>query len=75
MKIALPNKGSLAESSSEILREAGYKQRSDARDLTLFDNENGFIEVAEYRNGELLCKGDYRPQWLRQLKACLADEG
>ena len=41
MKIALPNKGSLAESSSEILREAGYKQRSDARDLTLFDNENG----------------------------------
>lgn len=41
MKIALPNKGSLAEASIQILREAGYRQRSDARDLVLLDNENG----------------------------------
>ena len=40
MKIALPNKGSLSESSIQILKEAGYKQRSDSRDLVLLDNEN-----------------------------------
>ena len=41
MKIALPNKGSLAESSVQILKEAGYRQRTDARDLVLHDNDNG----------------------------------
>ena len=41
MKIAVPNKGSLAESSIQILKEAGYKQRSDSRDLVLLDPDNG----------------------------------
>lgn len=41
MKIAVPNKGSLAESSIQILKEAGYKQRNDSRDLVLLDPENG----------------------------------
>ncbi|MFM7491692.1 MAG: ATP phosphoribosyltransferase [Actinomycetota bacterium] len=41
LKVALPNKGSLAEASSQILREAGYRQRSDARDLSFIDPENG----------------------------------
>lgn len=41
MKIAIPNKGSLAESSIAILREAGYRQRSDSRDLVLIDLDNG----------------------------------
>ena len=41
MKIAVPNKGSLAESSIQILKEAGYKQRSDSRDLVLVDPDNG----------------------------------
>ena len=40
LRIAVPNKGSLAEASIEILREAGYKQRSDSRDLVLVDSEN-----------------------------------
>ena len=40
MKIAVPNKGSLADASIEILKEAGYRQRSDARDLVLLDPEN-----------------------------------
>ena len=40
MKIAVPNKGSLAESSIAILKEAGYRQRSDSRDLILIDPEN-----------------------------------
>ena len=41
MKVALPNKGSLAEAAMQILREAGYRQRSDARDLTFLDPANG----------------------------------
>ena len=40
MKIAVPNKGSLAESSVQILKEAGYKQRNDSRDLVLLDPDN-----------------------------------
>ena len=32
-----------------------------------YDNENGFQFVAEYRNGELLPVGDYRPEWLSEL--------
>ena len=40
IKVAVPNKGSLAESAALVLKEAGYRQRSDARDLTLFDPEN-----------------------------------
>src|SRR3990170_4263701 len=41
LKIAVPNKGSLAQSAAEILRESGYRQRDDARQLTLTDAENG----------------------------------
>ncbi len=40
LKIAVPNKGSLADSSIAVLKEAGYRQRTDSRDLTLFDPEN-----------------------------------
>lgn len=32
-----------------------------------FDNDNGFTEVAEYRNGELVLKGETRPDWVREL--------
>jgi ATP phosphoribosyltransferase len=40
LRIAVPNKGSLAESSIAILKEAGYRQRIDSRDLVLLDPEN-----------------------------------
>ncbi len=40
LKIAVPNKGSLADSAALMLREAGYRQRIDSRDLTLYDPEN-----------------------------------
>lgn len=32
-----------------------------------FDNDNGFVLVAEYRNGELLPVGSLCPAWLLQL--------
>lgn len=41
LRIAVPNKGSLAEASIAILKEAGYKQRVDSRDLVLLDPDNG----------------------------------
>src|SRR5689334_7685071 len=41
LRIAIPNKGSLSASASEILREAGYRQRTDSKELTLLDTENG----------------------------------
>ena len=40
LKIAVPNKGSLTDASIAILKEAGYRQRVDSRDLVLLDPEN-----------------------------------
>lgn len=36
-------------------------------EAVMFDNENGFTAVAEYSNGELIPKGNYKPQWLCEL--------
>ncbi len=41
LKVAVPNKGALAASASEMLREAGYRQRRDERDLVVADPANG----------------------------------
>lgn len=40
LRIAVPNKGSLSERSSEMLKEAGYRQRHDAHDLAVVDHDN-----------------------------------
>lgn len=40
LRIAVPNKGSLAEPAAEVLREAGYRQRSTGRELVLQDPDN-----------------------------------
>ena len=42
-------------------------------EATFFDNENGFVEVARYENGELLPVGDYRPAWLMELQDALQE--
>lgn len=41
LRVAVPNKGSLSVAASEILRESGYRQRSDSKELSLTDVENG----------------------------------
>jgi ATP phosphoribosyltransferase len=41
LRVAVPNKGSLSTAASEMLREAGYAQRSDAKQLALTDPANG----------------------------------
>jgi ATP phosphoribosyltransferase len=40
LKVAIPNKGSLSDDAIAMLKEAGYRQRTDPRDLTLIDNDN-----------------------------------
>jgi ATP phosphoribosyltransferase len=40
LRVALPNKGTLAEPAATMMREAGYRQRSDSRDLSIADDDN-----------------------------------
>lgn len=40
LRVAVPNKGALSEAAAEILSEAGYRRRSDAKDLTVLDPVN-----------------------------------
>ncbi|TCM41671.1 ATP phosphoribosyltransferase [Kribbella sp. VKM Ac-2568] len=41
LRVAVPNKGSLSEAATEILAEAGYRQRRTTKDLSLTDPDNG----------------------------------
>lgn len=36
-------------------------------EATFYDNENGFLAVAEYKNGEIMQIGSSQPQWLKEL--------
>lgn len=40
LRVAVPNKGTLADPASEMLAEAGYRQRHERRDLTVLDSAN-----------------------------------
>ncbi|AOS63208.1 ATP phosphoribosyltransferase [Actinoalloteichus hymeniacidonis] len=40
LRVAIPNKGSLAEKASEMLAEAGYRRRPGPKDLTVLDPTN-----------------------------------
>jgi len=40
LRVAVPNKGSLAEPAADMLRESGYRQRTDPRELVLHDPDN-----------------------------------
>ncbi len=40
LRVAIPNKGSLSEPAVTMLREAGYRQRRDPRELVLADPDN-----------------------------------
>ena len=41
LRVAVPNKGALAEPAAEMLHEAGYAQRSDSKELLLVDEAGG----------------------------------
>jgi ATP phosphoribosyltransferase len=40
LKIAVPNKGALAEAAAQMLAEAGYRQRRNPKDLVTLDPDN-----------------------------------
>ncbi|MBA3619591.1 MAG: ATP phosphoribosyltransferase [Acidothermales bacterium] len=40
LRVAVPNKGTLAEPAGAMLREAGYRERADSRELVLLDPGN-----------------------------------
>ncbi|MEU7617894.1 ATP phosphoribosyltransferase [Micromonospora rifamycinica] len=40
LRVAVPNKGALAEKAAQMLREAGYRQRTDPKDLVCPDEAN-----------------------------------
>jgi ATP phosphoribosyltransferase len=40
LRVAVPNKGTLSEPATEILAEAGYRRRTDPKDLTVIDPIN-----------------------------------
>ena len=42
LRVAVPNKGSLSQPAVEMLREAGYRQRVDAKRLTLRKVRRGY---------------------------------
>lgn len=41
LRVAVPNKGALSVAASEILKESGYRQRRDSKELTVTDADNG----------------------------------
>ena len=47
---------------TDVLRVLPY-----CDEARFFDNDNGFVEVAEYRNGELISRVPTPPRWLLEL--------
>lgn len=62
--------------SEDVVRRFANRGKALARVLPycdeaiFFDNENGFLEVAEYHNGEITCRIN-APQWIQELASAL----
>lgn len=56
----------------EARNEALAKVLDYVDQAILYDNENGFVAVAEYRNGELVTLGTDVPAWVKELQGYLA---
>ncbi|GAA2262568.1 ATP phosphoribosyltransferase [Glycomyces scopariae] len=52
LRIAVPNKGALSEGATDMLTEAGYRQRRSSRDLQSVDAANG-VEFFYLRPGDI----------------------
>ena len=63
----------------DVLRRFGGRWEAVAKVLPycdeaeFYDNDNGFVKVAEYRNGELLTIGNRCPLWLTDLQRHLRE--
>lgn len=73
-------KGGHNISDNDVIRR--YNKRFDdlldvlpyCNEARFFDNENGFVEKAEYRNGELIIKSNSVPDWLKDLQQHLNND-
>lgn len=67
------SKGGHNIASEDVLRRFATRKEDLWRILPLcdeavfFDNENGFSEVAIYRNGEIVLTSSNPPEWLKEL--------
>ncbi|SDD68430.1 ATP phosphoribosyltransferase [Glycomyces harbinensis] len=52
LRIAVPNKGALSQGATDMLTEAGYRQRRSSRDLQSVDASNG-VEFFYLRPGDI----------------------
>ena len=41
-------------------------------EAVFFDNENGFVEVGEYKNGRLIINENIAPRWIKELEKDLS---
>lgn len=63
--------------TEDVLRRFSARWESLAKvipycdEAEFYDNDNGFIKVAEYRNGEIRPVGEQRPHWLDDLMQTL----
>ena len=70
-------KGGHNISDEDILRR--YSKRFEdlskvlpyCNEVRFFDNDNGFVEAAEYKNGMLIIKAERIPKWLNDFKEYL----
>ena len=53
--------------------EAAAKVLPYCDEAEFYDNDNGFVLVAEYRNGEIRTVGSRRPKWLMELLQYLVE--
>ena len=42
-------------------------------EVNFYDNENGFVKVAEIKNGQFRFVNSYRPKWIDELNNMLND--
>ncbi|MBQ8569144.1 MAG: zeta toxin family protein [Oscillospiraceae bacterium] len=68
--------------SSEDVRRRYAKRFDDlaavlpyCSEVHFYDNENGFVEKAEYRNGGLIIRSDGIPLWLEELRKSFERNG
>lgn len=56
IKIAIPNKGSLSEVASQILKEAGYAGRRDSKALNVYDKKTMSSSSSSPKRHCYLCR-------------------
>lgn len=67
--------------SDDVIRRFGGRWEAVEKVLAycdeaeFYDNGNGFVKVAEYRNGEIRAVGALRPAWLEELMGRSSLEG